>query len=630
VTAPLRKLAAAVLLGSAAAAYFSLGIGLTIEWSDEGHMIYSSWRTAEGAIPYRDYQHLYGPSLFFLNGGLMAWFGADLAVVRLALVACKAVTAVLVYLLARAAAPRLVALAAYAAYVAIFGAPWWLFATPYSQHYVNALNLGGLLLLMTWRGRPALAGLAAGLCFGLSTTFKQTTGIFAAVAVAWFLLHRRDGTAAATPATLAERVVGWLVLAASLLVVAVYGSKEPQAWTMLVLLTPPLATAALLAWRESAIPPSRGDVRYAVTTLVACGLGLAVPVAVYVALYASLGSLDRMLDDLFRVLPWKMHWFTAFPAVDAPALAPLVTAAALLCGARLLAQRRFGTGAVFCALALVAGIGLMVWSKLASPMLNCTGFVFAAAYWFPIASVWLALPAVFAPSPAAAPEKREALALVYFYAVVSVLYLTPAADLMHVFTALPINLILLAHVAPRLWPASLGTRRPLVASVATALVVAALAPFVSALVSTRRELPEVRPGFARAGGVFDPRPKFRQAVELVDYLRDGAGRGRPVFVMANEQMLYFLAARHSPLERHEFLFFLAGFGLVAKEDARADLDEESAVGRLRETRPLIVDVPGTSASRFFRATFPRVTAYLDGAYHPVATFGAYRVLDAAP
>ena len=73
----------AALLWVAAAGYFLVGIGIGIEGVDEGHLVYLSWRVAEGALPYRDFQHWYGPATFFFNGALFRLFGPDLLVVRL-------------------------------------------------------------------------------------------------------------------------------------------------------------------------------------------------------------------------------------------------------------------------------------------------------------------------------------------------------------------------------------------------------------------------------------------------------------------------------------------------------------------------------------------------------------------
>jgi hypothetical protein len=85
-----------VALWLLAAIWFMPGSLATIEWVDEGHLVYFASRVAEGALPYRDFHHVYGPGTFFLNGTLLRLFGPDLLVVRLALVVVKATLSVAV------------------------------------------------------------------------------------------------------------------------------------------------------------------------------------------------------------------------------------------------------------------------------------------------------------------------------------------------------------------------------------------------------------------------------------------------------------------------------------------------------------------------------------------------------
>src|SRR5262249_36662074 len=85
------------LLFAIAAAYFSLGWSLTMEWMDQGQLLYPSWRVAEGAVPLRDFAQMYGPSTFYLLGWLLRAFGPDVLVVRIALIAVKALIAVIAY-----------------------------------------------------------------------------------------------------------------------------------------------------------------------------------------------------------------------------------------------------------------------------------------------------------------------------------------------------------------------------------------------------------------------------------------------------------------------------------------------------------------------------------------------------
>ena len=112
-----------VLLFLLAAAYMRLGLFIPIEWTDEGVIVYPMWRVAEGELPYRDFQQMYGPSVFFLGGWLFRIFDSDLAVLRYFLLAIKAATCVLVYLGARRISAPLFACIAYSLAVVLAGLP---------------------------------------------------------------------------------------------------------------------------------------------------------------------------------------------------------------------------------------------------------------------------------------------------------------------------------------------------------------------------------------------------------------------------------------------------------------------------------------------------------------------------
>src|SRR5215475_6599118 len=197
-SAPAARASTLLVLFAVAAAYFALGCTLTLEWADEGHLIYQSWRVSNGALPYRDALHLYAPSVFLVNGLLLHLFGPQLLVIRASLVLLKAVLAALVYQSARQLASWPFALAVYALFVAMWGAPMWLFNAPYASHYAVVVVLVGVLAFLQLRQRAPLRACAlAGVCFGVATTFKQTSGFFAFAAfVLYLLLVGLPGTAA--------------------------------------------------------------------------------------------------------------------------------------------------------------------------------------------------------------------------------------------------------------------------------------------------------------------------------------------------------------------------------------------------------------------------------------------------
>src|SRR5262245_22878876 len=141
-------LATNTVLFVAAAAWFAVGAPLTLEWIDEGQIIYPIWRSAEGAVPYRDFGHAYWPGLFATNGLLMWVFGENLAVVRAGLVVLKATIALLTYRLTCKLSPPWTAFMAWTFLLAIWGAPLWIFNTPYANHYALAAGLAMVLVLL--------------------------------------------------------------------------------------------------------------------------------------------------------------------------------------------------------------------------------------------------------------------------------------------------------------------------------------------------------------------------------------------------------------------------------------------------------------------------------------------------
>ena len=183
----------AVVVAVLAGAYFALGIRYTVGWEsgwiDSGLVVYGSWRVADGALPYRDFDHVYGPAVFFWNGALLRAFGADLHVIRASLVVVKTLLAVGVHALATAAAGRTwAAVAATGFLVVVWGAPLWLFAEPYAQHYGVLLAVAGAAAFLAMPARPYVAALLAGLSFGCAAAFKLTCGVVGLSAVVLWIL----------------------------------------------------------------------------------------------------------------------------------------------------------------------------------------------------------------------------------------------------------------------------------------------------------------------------------------------------------------------------------------------------------------------------------------------------------
>ncbi len=654
-----RQAGAVLLLFLAAALYFSLSAELTLDWMDEGQIVYPSWRVSQGAIPYSDFHHLYGPSVFFLNGLLFRLFGPDLAVTRLSLVILKSLVAVLVYLCARSLASLPFALLACALTVAIWGTPWWVFNTPYANHYGLALTLAGLLAFTSLREKRFLLGCAlAGLCFGVAVTFKQTSGIFAFASLVLFLVwdgtHGDYGAVGRRPprlVNLGSRAAHLAGLFGVLVFSIAYLWPLNTFWNFALLLTPLALAIGLLAVRELRADRDARVQVHSLAGLFSAAAGMSLPLAAYGACYAGHGGLGALLADTVLDLPRKASWFVPVPFPGLRSLLTMVVALTGLGGVALwrssAGDRRRRVAAVGClaaclAAALVAlvdvtrtsGLGAYARAMLWHPD------IFGALFVLPFAVVWASFRFVFAePLPASGGDargevsqasRRRAVGLFFFYSATSLLFLYPSGDFWHLVMGLPAFLPLLAHRLEHFQEA--GGRgeaasgyghlssRALVAAVFLVLC----APFVDTLRFARATQPTVAASFERGSGIVGAPPKFEEALDLVEYL-DSRPKGDGLLVLCNEQMLYFLAGRPSVLERDEFVLYMVGAGVIEQENASALISERWMIARLKETKPHVVDYAGSPASARFKKQFEEAGGYLDAHFRLVKTFGGYQV-----
>lgn len=637
-------------LGLVAAGYFALSCRLSLEWFDEGVVVYPSWRVAQGAVPYREFQQLYGPSVFFLNGLLFRLFGVDLFVIRVGLVVLKAITAVLVYLAARRVASAPYALAVYGLMLCVWGAPWWVFNTPYANHYAMSVSLAGLLLFLSrggWRGAAM-----AGFCFGIATTFKQTAGIFAFVAfvafVSWEASASDMPTHLPSPPRMIDRYARLIrvgaVLGALAIVTASLAARN-TVWNALVLFAPLSLSVLWVAWRDA-----RSGVRSAspgVQQLIAASLGMALPLIAYGLYYARLGLLGPLVFNAFVGLPQAVHWLEPVPTPDERAMLLTVVLCAGLAAVRLAMSARAGdwrrqAAWVALGVAAVAGCAFLVaivrWGGVLKYVREdiWIGDVFRIVFISP----WLILAASFvstllvhrnsAPATSSEWSVQRAAALFHFFAAANLLVLYPAGDFPHVVMMLPAVLPTLAfqlerfcRVAPAPSPDGWRARAAQIAVAAVLCVCAA--PFVYALVTTRLGRPADAETFPNASGIVDATAKYRNGRTLVRYL-DGLPRDAGLVVIGEGQMLNFLAARVSPLEQHEYVVYLLVGAWMDAAEARALAPEADLIARLEATKPIVVISKEGPFLERFQSAFGAVVDYIDRHYQTVETIGPYRVL----
>jgi hypothetical protein len=637
-------------LGLIAAGYYAIGCRLSLEWFDEGQIVYPSWRVAEGAIPYREFGQLYGPSVFYLNALLFRVFGADVLVLRVELVILKAVAAVLVYLAARRMAAPPFALAVYGLMLVVWGAPWWIFNTPYANHYALTLSLAGLLIFLSssgWRGAAV-----AGICFGLATTFKQTAGIFVVLAliafVSWEASAPGRSPDASPPSSFLDRHARLIrvgALLGALAVVVISLAARNTAWNTVVLFGPLGLSLLWVGWRD--VRFGARSLRPGVLQLVAASIGMALPLIAYGVSYARLGLLAPLVFNTLVGLPQAVHWLDPVPLPDKRAILLTLVLCGSLAAARWWAMSApshdWRRRAAWVALAVAVAAAL----AFTAPILRSGGMLrylrdgawIGDVFRFVFILPWLVLAgslhAIFLAqhTPGADATTRwsvlRSAALFHFFAAANLLVLYPAGDFPHLVMVLPAFLPSLAfqlerfsRAAPAAHGAGWRTRAPSLA-VAVVLCLCA-APFVHALVTARANRPVDGP-FARASGIVDSTAKFRDGRALVDYLK-GLPPDASMVVIGEGQMLHFLASRRSAFEPHEYVFYLVNVGWMEAADARALAPEQRLVAQLEASKPIVVvSSEGPFAERF-RGVFQAVASYIDGHYEVIETIGPYRVM----
>jgi len=615
-----------------AALYCLARVWRGLELAEEGHILYPSWQVARGALPYRDFYHLYGPALFLLNGALYRLCGADLWITRVSLVVLEALVAALLYRTARSVAPRRFALLAAALAAVVWGSPGWVFTTPYANHYAIALILLGLQAVVTARGRFVRACVLAGVCFALAGLFKQTSGAFAFLGLGLFVVwdHTSGATVRFPGGDAGARVVRVAFLAAALAIAVLYLRPASTPWTSAMLLTPITVSIAALAIRElrgRVAAPQRGA-----WGLIAASAGFAVPLVGCAAFYAAHGALGDLMFNVLRV-PTLLRWFD--PLAVPPSRVVLIAALSLAGGAAVRAARTAGSlwrrraaaaVAVACLSAAAAALALLVHRPGWQWQL-----VWGVAL-LPFVAVWGALPLVLPEIVAWLPrslrptaEPPPPMALFFFAGSAGLLLFYPSGDLYHLLMSLPLFLPLVA-AGTACWsrvPAG-GRRGESVAfAVVSGMAVVLCLPFVSLQVRVSG-IPASAAVFARASGITGAAGQFEQAADLVRYL-ESLPPERPLLILVNQPLLYFLSGRDSALAREEYLLYLVGFGLIRDDDARAQVPESMIIERLAGAQPIVVDY-GSAAPNKFRRMFPEAARFLDTHYQPVRVIGRYRVL----
>jgi hypothetical protein len=654
-----------VLLFLLAAAYMRLGLFIPIEWTDEGVIVYPIWRVSVGEIPYRDFQQMYGPSLFFLGGHLFRMFGSDLAVLRFFLLGLKAATCVMVYLGALRVSKPPFALIAYALAVVLGGLAWPISTTPYASYFGTALCLAGVLSFLALERRLLLGCAVAGLCFGFAATFKQTSGAFAFLSLCLFLLIDAGAMVESDPnrppsrgLAICVRISRWFVLFVTAAVAVIYLAPRNPLWNLTLLLTPTLFLVGHLALREARGGQGLDQQLRSFGGMIALSLAFLLPLAGYALFYLHLGLGSEILFNTVSGLPSAVDWISPFPAPSSTfllwQLASLGTIAAVMISSRQSTppapnNRHLAVGS------------LLAVSALALVTLIVKGWQARADEWWfwgssdllmglPFVLVWMAILSVVRSGGANppggpssdSPRERRALALFACYATMALLWLYPAADIWHVVALLPSCLPLLAYGLDGLWrlpyingqnpdmkdqnPHGWRLRAGLLIGL---LVLVLLVPGMRDLLWERRAKPAFAESLPRATGITGDSALYsptRSGGKLVRYLNEDQRRDEPIFILSAKSLFYFLTDRKSPVQEFEYILYLTAYDSIREEIARALIDESDLIQRIRDVRPLIVDDDFDDHSENVRLMYPRFAQFIRNHYQQVEEFGRFRVL----
>lgn len=604
---------AALAVGLLAAAWFWPGIRLTLEWVDQGQIVYGAWRVARGELPYRDFDHVYGPSVFLLNGLLLRWFGEDLGAVRYGLLVVKALLATLLFVVSRRVAGRWAALTMTLWFVALWGAPLWIYATPYAGHYTWTSAFAGIAVLAVagpigWR-RACLAGL----CIGAGATFKQTTGLFAAIA-ALVALATAPAPQAAPPDGLAApaRWLRRLVVMGAAALVAGYLSRALATWTGWLLAAPPLLALAWEWHRDQDAERVLGAGGPRLRSVFAFAGGFTVPLALWVAYFAARGALGDLVHDMLIGLPPRIDWSVP---LSPPGPAALALGAGLGLGALGVAARRPPL-----ALLAAAAVGGVVTAIAVTPAW-AMGEV-QALQLLPVAAAWASA------WPALRQAEPFARRLVWWFAALACLSLHPGADLPHALMMMPAVLPALALLVDAGW-ARAGDRpvlRGCVAALAAMPIAGQIARDVALLRRAAAARPVAASGFDRARGIWDDQPRSDDTRRIVARLDQIAPRGTPLLVLPSAQLVYVVADRPSALPRAEMILYLLAIDAIRPGDARALAPPAELLAALRATRPVVVRAAEPGWGRV-AAAYPELAAWLAASYEPTAREGRLELLE---
>ncbi|MDF2775157.1 MAG: Dolichyl-phosphate-mannose-protein mannosyltransferase [Geminicoccaceae bacterium] len=341
---------------------------------DEGTIAHTAERVLAGELPHRDFEDPYTGGLAYVNAGAMRMFGVNLRSPRVLLVAAFLLCIPAFYYSAtRFASP--VAAGATTLLAAFWSLPNYVAAMPSWYNLIFAVfGVAALLRFVDTSQRRWL--FVAGVCGGLSFLMKLI-GLFYIAGVLLFLVLREQESDEPATANAADGVstasgdsVYRVVVLAGLLVFALalglLVTRTPGIDFPLNFLVPAAALVAALAWNEQRV--SRGQhssasrFRALARVVLPFGVGVVIPVAVFLVPYVLSGAVGHLVQGVFMAPTARLEHV---------ALAPLpwrnATPVLAIIGLLVVARRADKRASMLLALA-VAIVGVYaVWSAATKP-----------------------------------------------------------------------------------------------------------------------------------------------------------------------------------------------------------------------------------------------------------------------
>lgn len=300
---------------------------------DEGAFGESAMRVLAGELPHRDFDEIYTGGLSYLHAFAFRELGTNLASLRIVLfVFFLAWVPAVYYIASRFASPLT------AGGITLLAVAWSLpnYAAAVPSWYNLFFAVFGTAAVLRYLETGSRWWLfVAGVCGGLSFLAKSA-GLYYVAAVLLSLTFREQCLTHAEPGETRTRgrIYSVFVVACLLLFVALLSAlvrSNPRSTVIIQFVLPGAALAVLLLGREARGISGRDWARFAtlLRMLVPYGVGIAIPIAIFLVPYAVSGSLAAFVRGVF-LLPTKRLIFAAFTPPELIAALAMVPLVALL------------------------------------------------------------------------------------------------------------------------------------------------------------------------------------------------------------------------------------------------------------------------------------------------------------